>query len=145
MAFLKSKIFIALWGITLNFLSGVVFANSESAETALANLMSDIEKVQTKNKDNKESIDHYKTQYGDTLDQIIIDYMPNLPIRTSMLKRAIVFANPHAFKRSNPNWMYAGKRLRLPGAKDIHNVVFTERADTQASQRDAKLSWVKYP
>ena len=145
MAFLKSKIFIAFWGITLNFLSGVVFANSESAETALANLMSDIEKVQTKNKDNKESIDHYKTQYGDTLDQIIIDYMPNLPIRTSMLKRAIVFANPHAFKRSNPNWMYAGKRLRLPGAKDIHNVVFTERADTQASQRDEKLSWVKYP
>ena len=92
MAFLKSKIFIAFWGIILNFLSGVVFANSESAETALANLMSDIEKVQTKNKDNKESIDHYKTQYGDTLDQIIIDYMPNLPIRTSMLKRAIVFA-----------------------------------------------------
>ena len=58
MAFLKSKIFIAFWGIILNFLSGVVFANSESAETALANLMSDIEKVQTKNKDNKESIDH---------------------------------------------------------------------------------------
>ena len=145
MAFLKSKFFIAFWGIILNFLSGVVFANSESAETALANLMSDIEKVQTKNKDNKESIDHYKTQYGDTLDQIIIDYMPNLPIRTSMLKRAIVFANPHAFKRSNPNWMYSGKKLKLPDAEDIRNLIFTDAAQDAMSKGDKRDEWIRFP
>jgi len=107
--------------------------------------MSDIEKVQTKNKDNKESIDHYKTQYGDTLDQIIIDYMPNLPIRTSMLKRAIVFANPHAFKRSNPNWMYSGKKLKLPDAEDIRDLIFTDAAQDAMSKGDKRDEWIRFP
>ena len=92
MAFLKSKIFIAFWGIILNFLSGVV-----------------------------------------------------LPIITSMLKRAIVFANPHAFKRSNPNWMYSGKKLKLPDAEDIRDLIFTDAAQDAMSKGDKRDEWIRFP
>ena len=39
----------------------------------------------------------------------------------------------------------ANKKLRLPGADDIHNVIFVEQAENKKSKRDERLSWVKYP
>jgi hypothetical protein len=41
--------------------------------------------------------------------------------------------------------MYANKKLRLPGADDIHNVIFTEQADTKKAKRQDRGSWIKYP
>ena len=79
------------------------------------------------------------------MDHIIAKMLPNLPVNKSILRQAIVKANPHAFKRDNPNWMYANKKLRLPGADDIHNVIFTEQADTKKAKRQDRGSWIKYP
>jgi len=71
--------------------------------------------------------------------------LPNMPVRRDILRKALVKANPHAFKRSNPNWMYANKKLKLPGATDIHNVVFTDQVNDKKSNQEERLSWVKYP
>lgn len=115
------------------------------AEKALAQLMSDIENIQMGINAKEDKPTHYKTQYGDTLDKIIIDQMPNLPIRTSMLERVIVHANPHAFKRRNPNWMYAGKKLKLPDPEDLRDLIFTKEAQQQMSRGHNRDSWVRYP
>ena len=79
------------------------------------------------------------------MDMILQTMLPNMPVKKAILRQALVKANPHAFKRSNPNWMYANKKLRLPGADDIHNVIFVEQAENKKSKRDERLSWVKYP
>ena len=80
----------------------------DEAERALDTLISDVinsDKDLTKaQKEAKPT--HYKTKYGDTLDQIIIDHVEKMPIRKDILKRAIVNANRNCFNKNNPNWMY---------------------------------------
>ena len=136
--------FTCLAGLLLSFTSLSV-ANIKDAEKALAQLMSDVEKVELAQKSKEEDPSHYKTKYGDTLDQIILDYMPNLPIRTAMVKRAIVYANPHAFKRSNPNWMYSGKKIKLPDAEDLKDLIFTDAAQAQMSRGQDRDDWIRFP
>mgnify|MGYP005665068655 FL=1 len=134
-------------GILLSFsMSAMAMAMDQSAEKALAQLMSDVENIQIDSLNKKEDkATHYKTQYGDTLDQIIIDYLPNLPVRTSMLKRVIVHTNPHAFKRSNPNWMYSGRKLKLPDPEDIRDLIFTDAAQEKMSRGQDRDSWIRFP
>jgi len=118
---------------------------SANAERALAQLVKDVQRTQSSLAVNKSEDGYYTTRPGDTVDMILQRMMPNMPVKKSILRQALVKANPHAFKRSNPNWMYANKRLRLPGASDIHNVVFVEQTDKKQSRRDERQSWVKFP
>lgn len=125
--------------------SNKAFANINSAEKALAQLLSDVDVIKFSTKAAKEQPTHYKTKYGDTLDQIIIDYLPNLPIRTATLKRAIIHANPHAFKRSNPNWMYSGKKLKLPDANDLRDLIFTDAGQRDMFRSKDRDGWIRFP
>jgi hypothetical protein len=136
--------FICFAGLLLSFATFSV-ANIKDAEKALAQLMSDVEKVELAQKSKEENPSHYKTKYGDTLDQIIIDYLPNLPVRTAMVKRTIVHANPHAFKRSNPNWMYSGKKIKLPDADDLKDLIFTDAAQDKMSRGQDRDDWIRFP
>ena len=87
----------------------------------------------------------YVTKRGDTLNGIIQEQVPDLPLNYNIIRLAIVKANPHAFKRNNPNWMYAGKTLRLPGVEDIRGVVFRKGAKKPKSFTSNPDSWIKYP
>ncbi len=75
----------------------------EAAEKALNTLFSDIASIEmnTTNSEKRSKPSHYKIQYGDTLDQIIIDHVENMPIKRDTLKRCIVHANPNVFNRKN--------------------------------------------
>ena len=130
-----------------------------ATEDALKQLIKDIEALRTAPADGGKRADgektgskvnnllggSYVTKRGDTLNQIINRQMSELPLRMNIIRLAIVKGNPHAFKRSNPNWMYAGKRLKLPSIDDIRNVVF--KADRQDKERFSSKpdSWIKYP
>ena len=85
------------------------------------------------------------TKRGDTLNRIILSQLPDLPLRDNIVRMAIVKANPHAFKRKNPNWMYAGKTLRLPSVDDIRSVVFRDVTVEQKNYTSKPDSWIKYP
>ena len=126
-------------------LSGAAQAESMSAERALAQLVKDIKRAQPALANNSSEDGYYTTRPGDTVDMILNRMLPNMPVRRDILRKALVKANPHAFKRSNPNWMYANKKLKLPGATDIHNVVFTDQANDKKSNQEERFSWVKYP
>jgi len=86
----------------------------------------------------------YVTKPGDTLNQIIHSQVPDLPLKMNIIRMAVVKANPHAFKRSNPNWMFAGKKLRLPGVEDIRSVVFRTDKNKQKKFSNPDV-WIKYP
>ncbi len=143
-SFQRVLCFTCLAGLLLS-LANFSVANIKDAEKALAKLMSDVEKVELAEKNKEENPTHYKTKYGDTLDQIIIDYLPNLPVRTAMVKRTIVHANPHAFKRSNPNWMYSGKKIKLPDAEDLKDLIFTDAAQDKMSLGQDRDNWIRFP
>ena len=122
-------------------------ALSESPEEALAQLVKDI-RLMTPTLKEAFQDGRYITKPGDTLDMIMSQTIDDNPVRKSILRKAIVEANPHAFKRKNPNWMYANKQLKLPTADDIHNVVFKESGgmlDAKRAAQNERQSWVKYP
>ena len=142
---IKPKLYLICLIVSQLTFSLAATADTKGAEKALSQLMSDIRKIKPVNKSKEDTPTHYKTQYGDTLDQIIIDYVPKLPVRTSTLKRVIVHTNPHAFKRSNPNWMFSGKKIKLPDAGDIRDLIFTEDALGKMGLGQDQDSWVRFP
>lgn len=90
----------------------------------------------------------YVVKKGDYLDKIINQTVGSSPLRRDILRRAFVRANPHAFMRSNPNWLLASKRLRVPEADDIKKVIFTDESRRASKQRESANpheGWIQYP
>ena len=71
------------------------------------------------------SQNHYDTQYGETLSEIVQYLLPNNPAKHAALQRDIVRLNPHAFINANAAQLVANERLWLPG--------YLKRADTRAN------------
>jgi hypothetical protein len=89
----------------------------------------------------------YVVKSGDYLDKIITQTVGDSPLRRDILRSAFVRANPHAFMRSNPNWLLANKKLRVPEAEDIKKVIFTDESRRKQNQRpsDPYEGWIQYP
>ena len=90
----------------------------------------------------------YVVKKGDYLDKIINQTVGSSPLRRDILRRAFVRANPHAFMRSNPNWLLANKRLRVPEADDIKKVIFTDESLRTSKQRESANpheGWIQFP
>jgi hypothetical protein len=94
----------------------------------------------------KGKINHgkYKVEIGDTLDRVIYKTFKGSKIRKSMIRKAYVRANPAAFRRGNPNWLYAGVELNLPKKDDFLNVVFVEGKGLK-TKSSGKGNWVTFP
>ena len=59
---------------------------------------------------------------GDSLSKIIQSIAGDSQINPEFLQRVFIEANPRAFKRKNPNWMYAGARLKIPDLNDFRRL-----------------------
>jgi|TARA_B110000977_G_scaffold3189_1_gene4356 Tfp pilus assembly protein FimV len=133
--------------ILLGMPIGLLQANTLDAERALKHLLADVDKMEADFSISAKMspATHYTTQYGDTLDEILIKHVGKMPIRKDILKRVVVHANPNAFKRSNPNWMFSGRKLKLPDADDIRNLIFTDEAKKKMLQGRNRDDWIRYP
>ena len=88
----------------------------------------------------------YQVRRGETLDMVIRKVAPNSPLQRSLLRQAFVKANPHAFRRNNPNWMYAGAILKVPDIDDLRRVIFKETPGRlKKNVSDEKAGWVRFP
>lgn len=130
--------------------AGIAHADSASTVKALDQLFKDIDRLKPVLTERASVIEdgYYLIRHGETLDGIIARVLPNLPLRRKILREAVVHANPHAFKRKNPNWMYANKKIKLPDSGDIHNIIFTrssKKINRKKTAREERKSWVHYP
>jgi len=88
----------------------------------------------------------YQVRRGETLDMVIRKVAPNSPLQRSLLRQAFVKANPHAFRRNNPNWMYAGAVLKVPDIDDLRRVIFKDSPGSlKKNVSDEKAGWVRFP
>lgn len=88
----------------------------------------------------------YRVRRGETLDRVIRRLAPNSPLQRNVLRAAFVRANPHAFRRNNPNWMYAGAVLKIPDVEHLRQVIFKETpGDLKKDISDEKADWVRFP
>ena len=88
---------------------------------------------------------YYLVQSGDTLDELIVRLVGNTPIRKKVLREAFVHANPNSFRNSNPNYMLAGIRLRIPDADDIIELLFDMNSPAMRNMNQSRESWVHFP
>ena len=88
----------------------------------------------------------HRVRRGETLDMVIRKVAPNSSLQRDLLRKAFVRANPHAFRRNNPNWMYAGVVLRVPDIDDLRRVVFRDTPGSlKKNVSNEKAGWVRYP
>jgi hypothetical protein len=87
----------------------------------------------------------YMVESGDTLDEIIGRLVGDTPIKKRILREAFVQANPSSFRNSNPNYLLAGVRLRVPDADDIIQLLFDMDSPTMRNANQSRDGWVRFP
>ena len=131
----------------------------DEAMKALKTLIGDLDKIKFDNSmttinGQKVLKGRYKVQVGDVLDDIIYSTMGDIPIRHSLLRKAFVETNPHAFIRSNANRLMAGKLIKIPDVNDLRRTIFPGGVIDESSEPDEsekkkptrkKMDWVRYP
>ena len=116
-------------------------------DSALKRLVKDLEKAMLEADEGIDVNDDgtYLVRKGDYLDKIIKSTVGDYPFKRDILRKAFVSANPKVFRRSNPNWMYANKKMRIPGVDDIKKVIFKDQPKGKSSSEDPYAGWVRYP
>jgi hypothetical protein len=136
---------IKMWGV-LAMVAFVPISNAEdmSIDAALRTLLEDVEIQRYLIQRQAEQLESgsYQVQVGDTLDQIIKITMTESDIKNEFLRRAFVQANPSAFRSGNPNWLIAGRRIRIPTADDVLAVIFIS---PPVSVPQSTKNWIQFP
>ena len=144
--------------------AGSVMAADMSVDQAVSRLLKDIKEVEVMKvpvpgapqqgmKSGKQQLPAtvktggtYQVRRGETLDMVIRKVAPNSQLQRDLLRQAFVKANPHAFRRNNPNWMYAGAILKVPDIDDLRRVIFKETPGRlKKNVSDEKAGWVRFP
>ena len=60
---------------------------------------------------------------NETLSDIMLKYYGTKAFNKNVLSLGIVHFNKHAFVRSNPNFLFSGKKLHLPSINEIKNLI----------------------
>ena len=74
-------------------------------------------------------------EIGDSLSGIINKYYKNTGLNMRIVEISILEINRKAFVRNNPNYLYAGKTLKIPSVNEMMNLV---RKDTDKNQNNGK-------
>ena len=134
--------------IFLFMTSGLSFGASAEIDRALDILLQDYnldDYLEVMDESPLNQSGFYIVQSGDTLDEIIMKLIGETPIRNKILRDAFVQANPNGFRNSNPNYMLAGVRLRVPDAGDILELLFDMNSPTMRSANQSRENWVHFP
>jgi len=80
------------------------------------------------NKNNKFIKDqNYSTSHtvkdGESLSEIINKFYGNTGLNMRIIQLSLTEINKHAFVRNNPNYLFAGKKLKIPSINEIMNLV----------------------
>jgi hypothetical protein len=130
---------VAAWAIT-----PLASADEMNVDSALKLLLEDVEiqrYLRERQVDQLKS-GSYRVQVGDTLDEIIELIMSESGVKKSFIRQAFVQANPSAFRSENPNWLIAGREIRVPTADDVLALIFVT---PPKSINESTKNWVKYP
>ena len=86
---------------------------------------SDSKKINKNNKFIKDQ--NYSTSHtvkdGESLSEIINKFYGNTGLNMRIIQLSLTEINKHAFVRNNPNYLFAGKRLKIPSINEIMNLV----------------------
>lgn len=70
----------------------------------------------------------HKVKANETLSHILEDYYSGSGLNMKFVEMAIIFHNKHAFVKSNPNFLFAEKTLKLPSLNQIQAMLLGNNA-----------------
>ena len=85
-------------------------------------------------KDSSYSTTHL-VEIGDSLSGIINKYYKNTGLNMRIVEISILEINKKAFVRNNPNYLFAGKTLKIPSVNEMMNLV---KKGTKKNQNSGK-------
>jgi hypothetical protein len=88
---------------------------------------SDASNVEIENSNDENYSTYYNIKKNDTLSKIIEQYYGNKGLNFTFVQAAILYKNKNVFVRSNPNFMYANKKLYLPSINEIKELVYKDK------------------
>ena len=99
----------------------------------------------------------YEVKPGDTVDQVIRQTMGDSPLKSTVLRQALMAHNPQAFTKSNPRVLIAGAVLTLPTTDELLPRPSHSKAGSPAPgaplagyttadiNMNERKNWVRYP
>ena len=78
---------------------------------------------------------------GDSLSGIINKYYKNTGLNMRVVELSIIEINKKAFVRNNPNYLFAGKKIKIPSISQIMNLVMNT---TNKSQKQSSSSHIYF-
>ena len=76
---------------------------------------------------------------GDSLSAIINKYYKNTGLNMRIVELSIVEINKKAFVRNNPNYLYAGKKIKIPSINEIMNLVMNKSDKNQKQNSSSHI------
>jgi len=145
-----SNLLIAIACSLLLAIPNVASANTQGNLKALLGKLMDLEHTLAKRPkvEDEDNIlapgSRYTIQSGDSLALIADTAYGDTDVRLDLIREMIVDANPHAFFRDNPNFIYAEKVISIPSVDDLRNFIFK---DTKARvfKSQSKAHWIRFP
>ena len=101
---------------------------------------SDANNVEIKNINDENYSTYYTIKKNDTLSNIIEKYYGNRGLNFTFVQAAILYKNKNAFVRSNPNFMYAKKKLYLPSINEIKELVYKDKKKLPTIIKDTAIN-----
>lgn len=97
----------------------------------------------------------YEVKPGDTVEQVIRHTMGDSPLKTSVLRQALMAQNPQAFTKSTPRVLVAGAVLKLPNTDDLLRQHLPGKSASPAAapggyttadiHMNERKNWVRFP
>ena len=117
--------------ILLSFLFFLNYKTVQSAEPFVVleykgNLVNDSGKKINKNNKFIRNQNHsatHKVKPGESLSGILNKYYGNTGLNMRIVEISLIEINKHAFVRNNPNYLFAGKKIKIPSINEIMNLV----------------------
>ena len=89
---------------------------------------------------NEDFSTQHRIAKNETLSKIIEKYYGNGNLNLKFVQSAIIHKNRNVFVRSNPNFMFAGKKLYLPSINEIKNLVYNKHKNVDKISTSSKKS-----
>ena len=78
----------------------------------------------------------YSVKAGDSLNSILKNFYKGSGLDWRFVQLSIVIANPSAFAKNNPNFLFSGRTVYLPGKADIAKLLLGEKIGKNNSDQN---------
>ena len=78
----------------------------------------------------------YNVKSGDSLNSILKKFYKGSGLDWRFVQLSIVIANPSAFAKNNPNFLFSGTNVYLPGKADIAKLLLGEKVGKNNSNQN---------